>query len=165
MKRLILIRHAKAIRPWDAPDDVSRGLTARGRKHANQLGALLVGKGWTPSLGLVSPASRTQETWREIAEHASDAISLIDDGLYLASAETIWHQASAQDGDIAVIGHNPGMQGAALGLARAGRAESAEALAFLEDRFPTGCAALFDFDGSEPSDACLAGFVYRDHLI
>ena len=109
MRTLILLRHAKAVRAHEAPDDKSRALTGRGRREAGQAGAVMEDAGLKPALALVSTAARTRET----AEHALANFKLetrLEEALYHAAPEGIWDAfAASEAGDVIIVGHNPGI--------------------------------------------------------
>ena len=67
MHRLILLRHGKAESVSATGGDFDRGLTERGRRDSALIGRVLAEAGLKPDLALVSAASRTQETWDELA--------------------------------------------------------------------------------------------------
>jgi len=64
MRRLMLFRHAKATRSGRGIEDRPRALVERGRKDSAAIGAFMAGDGLIPDRVLVSPAVRTQETWK-----------------------------------------------------------------------------------------------------
>lgn len=109
MRTLILLRHAKAVRAHEAPDDRSRALTGRGRREAGQAGAVMEAAGLKPALALVSTAARTRET----AEYALANFKLetrLEDALYHAAPEGIWDAfESSEASSVVIVGHNPGM--------------------------------------------------------
>ncbi|MER9071267.1 histidine phosphatase family protein [Mesorhizobium sp. M0904] len=149
MKQLLLLRHAKS--SWDDPDliDFDRPLSARGLKAAPLVGRELARRGWLPELALVSPALRTRDTWRLLsAELPAKVQAKIAQALYEAAAADILakvRQVKAGTGTLLVLGHNPGLEEFARGLAGAGSDEAA--LKKLADKFPTAALARFDVDG------------------
>ena len=62
MRRLMLLRHAKAERSLPGEQDRERGLLERGRKEASLIGGYIVTHALAPDGVLVSPAIRTQQT-------------------------------------------------------------------------------------------------------
>lgn len=155
MRRIILYRHAKSA--WDDPDldDFDRGLAPRGTKAAPKMGAWMRGEGYVPTLILCSDAVRTRAT----LTLTLDAMKpdprpeiVFDHALYLASSarivETIREAADTHE-TVMVIGHNPGLHGAALELARGGPKQDIRRLAM---KFPTACAAILRADGPNWSD-------------
>jgi phosphohistidine phosphatase len=64
MRRLLLFRHAKAERSEAGMEDRTRKLIERGRKDAAKIGAYMASHGLIPDRVIVSPSTRTQETWK-----------------------------------------------------------------------------------------------------
>src|SRR3979411_1447232 len=64
MRRLILFRHAKAERSEPGEEDLARVLVERGRKDAGKMGAYMASHALVPDRVVISPARRTQETWK-----------------------------------------------------------------------------------------------------
>ena len=144
MHLLILLRHAKAVRPHEAPDDRARSLTDRGRREAAEAGAAIAALGVAPAVGLVSPAARTRETW----DLASAAMpwkpqTTVVDALYGAAPDTIWNEARAAGADgVIVVGHNPGLAELAAHLVREAHARSKAAQSLLHHLATSGFAAF-----------------------
>lgn len=121
MKRLIVVRHAKAThKPGFA--DLDRPLTGRGRRDARAAGAWLAGRGFVPDLVLCSAALRTRQTWDGLAAGlpAADGTEVCyDPRLYGGSDDDALDLAGATPGDVAtlmLIGHNPTAQEVAATL-------------------------------------------------
>ena len=72
MRRLLLLRHAKAEKAQPGERDHERKLAARGRDDAPQLGTYLVRHGLVPDLVVVSTAARARETWELAAAAFAD---------------------------------------------------------------------------------------------
>src|SRR3954462_244595 len=124
MRRLLLLRHAKTERSQPGEGDIGRALIERGRKDAALIGGYMAKHALTPERVLVSPAVRTQETWK----HASAAfrpapgVATVE-RLYDATAQTIFaviKDAPAAAHSLLVIGHNPGLHELALMLIASG---------------------------------------------
>ncbi|MDP1630903.1 MAG: histidine phosphatase family protein [Caulobacter sp.] len=150
MKRLILMRHAKAERS-SADGDFGRALTDRGRADAALMGRLLADENLVPDIGLVSAARRTRESWEQVSEAFPEARTAVLQGLYHAAADRILFEAEAagvEHDTVMVVGHNPGLHALTIALLRAGGAGSA-LVARAEDRFPTATIAAFTFDAGE----------------
>lgn len=150
MRRLILMRHAKAEKTSPSGGDHDRPLADRGRGDAARVGLALAARGVRPDLALVSDSARTRETWDVLIEAWGDVELRIEPGLYNASAEEIGDAVGlvADEAEtVLVIAHNPGIHDAALGyLGRC--APSPGVRDRLSGRFPTAAAALFRFDGA-----------------
>jgi phosphohistidine phosphatase len=151
VKRLLLLRHAKAISGTTKSGDPGRPLNDRGRKDAPRMGVAMQHRGYFPDRVLCSPAKRTRETWEHVAPELDAAPEAeIVEALYLAPWRTI---ATAVRGigtsanTVLVLGHNPGIEECAQALARNSRSEEEHArLQTLRDKFPTGALAVIDFD-------------------
>jgi phosphohistidine phosphatase len=145
MKRLLLLRHAKS--SWDDPSlaDRDRPLAPRGHKAAERMADYLRSNRPAVDLVLCSPALRTTETLEHVGRAFGDAEMVVEDELYGATDEELLdrlrHVPEDVDG-VALIGHNPGVQDLATGLAGGG-----EDLERMRTKFPTGALAALEFDG------------------
>lgn len=151
MKRLILMRHAKT-EPWhEGIDDHGRALMDRGHGDAVAIGEALHHQGWQPDCALVSTARRARETWKDVSVNWPNVPVLLDETLYLAAPQTLESVLSSDTpaGTVILIGHNPGLHELACLLARRGPPGDAYAHGRLFEKFPTGCAALFEADEEE----------------
>ena len=114
MKRLLLLRHAKAEPATEPLVDIVRPLADRGDRDARRLGERLRQQQLYPALILSSPAARALRTAQLVAhalDYARDAIAL-DRRLYLAEPAAIVEIIAAQNDAIEtllVVGHNPGL--------------------------------------------------------
>lgn len=147
MKRLLLLRHGKS--DWNNPDqpDNERPLNDRGQRAAALMGAHLRQRGLAPDLILSSPAVRTRETAQRVLAALQAPVRLeFRAELYLADPKTIAELVRGTPDEVStllVIGHNPGMQLAALKLSAgdpAGRRDE------IGDKFPTAALAVIEFD-------------------
>jgi phosphohistidine phosphatase len=173
MKRLLLLRHAKASPDGKDRKDYQRELTGRGRANAAAVGAWLHTGGYAPDLVLCSTALRTVETWKIVAaEIGGDLRVEFLDPLYLAPAKRIAALIRAADdpATLLVVGHNPGMEDCAAALVRepVDREEAAR-LDELREKFPTCALAMLEFDiakwsALEPVSGTLAAFVKPKEL-
>lgn len=114
MKTLCLIRHAKT--SWSLPTvpDRDRPLDERGIQDAGNLGLYLLEHQLKPELILASPANRTRETARIIAEKIDFSLSHIQfqDDIYNASVEDllgILMHVPNEIHTLILVGHNPGI--------------------------------------------------------
>jgi phosphohistidine phosphatase len=152
MRRLILIRHAKAV-PATGQDDFSRELTDRGRDDAKRIALLLAERSLTPDALIASSAERTRETAEIFAAHwpkrvdVSEELGLYDATLYMLF-ERVRMFADAQP-HIALVGHNPGVGDLAVYLAGKGKRRDLERMA---GKYPTCAAAVLDFSVSHWQD-------------
>jgi phosphohistidine phosphatase len=111
MRRLVILRHAKAANPQGL-DDHERPLAPRGRADAVAAGAWLAAHDSVPDLVLCSTSRRTRETWDGVAAAMTDKPTVrYDERVYLASALDLLELVTEVDDEIstlAVVGHNPG---------------------------------------------------------
>ena len=152
MKRLILMRHAKT-EPWfQGVDDESRALVSRGQADAALMAAELVQRGWVPDLVVLSPARRTRETWKAMADRFSGAEHKIVDELYLIGTRGLGDVVAAHDsvGTLLIIGHNPGMHDFACHLVAEAGTRSRPAALILAQKMATGAAALYEAEAERP---------------
>ena len=145
MSTLTLIRHAQAVDRNEAEDDFQRGLSEYGRKSCARLAEQLIDAGVQADTALVSPAWRTQETYRCLLD-ALGSPTLIDPmALYHASTEMLERAAlEALPGSprIVMIGHNPGIGGLAHKLAAMCRSGGR-----LPRGYPPATTTIFELDG------------------
>jgi phosphohistidine phosphatase len=146
MRRLILLRHSTAAKAEPGGSDQDRVLTAEGRADAAMVGAYLVNHSFRPDQVLVSPATRTRDTWRQIAAAlrvAPDA--RFDQRIYNASAQTLFNvivEAPNEARTLLVLGHNPGLHELAVLLTATGDIDLRERL---RENMPTSGIAVIDF--------------------
>jgi len=139
---LYLLRHAKS--SWDDPGlaDEERPLAPRGERAARRMAQHIREAGIRPALVLCSPARRTRQTLEAVAGSFGKHVEvLVEDGLYGAGAWELTarlRRVPTELPSVMVVGHNPGLQELALGLAGGG---GEEALASLRAKFPTAALA------------------------
>ena len=146
MRRLIILRHAKALRA-PGEDDFDRPLAPRGHVDAAIIGGVLAAQGLAPDRVLVSSALRTRETWEEIAPRFPKADVQYRRDLYLADAHTLLAAVEDEaDADtVMVVAHNPGVHSLAAGLLRRDSAPPS-VIARLERGYPTSTALALAID-------------------
>lgn len=169
MKRLYILRHAKAAPGEPGQDDHARALTLRGVADAEAVARYLNKNGAEPERVLVSTSARTVQTADLVLrELASPPRADYRDGLYLAEAGKILAMIQglpARTGTVMVIGHNPGLEELATLLAREPvRRKERERRDVLEEKFPTCALAVLDFDierwrDIQPGEGALVDFV------
>ncbi len=167
MKRLYLLRHAKAVPAEAGTEDFDRTLMLSGMQDAAAMARYLHRNDYGVDLILCSSSARTTQT-AELVLHQITADIDYRDTLYLASAAKIVaavRAAPAETGALMVVGHNPGMEACAGQLARepVRRKERARHEA-LEEKFPTCALAILDFDVNrwrdlEPGSGKLTDFI------
>jgi phosphohistidine phosphatase len=160
MKRLLLLRHAKAVPATGASADIARPLAERGERDARRIGERLRERRLHAALILTSPATRALATAHIVAsaiDYPRESIRL-DGRLYLAEPATILDIVAAQDAaleTLLVVGHNPGLTEAAHRL-----------LPDLDvDDLPTGAIVGIDYAGAVSwarMDAARGAFSYYD---
>lgn len=108
-RRLIVMRHAKA-EPFAASDQ-DRELTPRGRADASDAGDYLAAARLVPDYALVSPATRTRSTWKEVASGSgSEAQAVYEAALYDGGVDGVMEALHAVPDDartVIFVGHNP----------------------------------------------------------
>lgn len=114
VKRITLLRHAKASPGGHSLPDRERPLNERGERDAPMMGRRLRSAGARPSLVLTSPATRALQTARLVAHEIGYPHEFLqrEADLYLASPAEILQVLSRQDdsfNDLLVCGHNPGL--------------------------------------------------------
>lgn len=167
MKRLFLLRHAKAQPADGGTEDFDRTLLLSGMQDGAAMARYLRRNEYRPDLILCSASARTTQT-AELVLHELESEIDYRDNLYLADAAKIIaaiRAAPASVSALMVVGHNPGMEDCAATLARepVRRKERARHEA-LEEKFPTCALAILDFDIGRwrdvaPSSGKLVDFV------
>lgn len=147
MRRLLLLRHAKAERLQSGGRDHDRILAKRGRDDAAAVGAYLVRHKLIPDQALVSTSARTRETWTLVAKAFAAKTPPVEfeETIYEASPEAILKAVRTTEQaakTLLVVGHNPGMQQLASMLIASGDVEARQRL--LEE-FPTSAIAMISF--------------------
>lgn len=153
MKTLLLLRHGKSA--WGQPrlGDFDRPLNPRGRQAAPLMAEFILERGLAPDLVLCSTAQRARETWDLMAPILDGERPVrFDDALYLAAPQAMFEILRQVDEHIEcvmLIGHNPGLQKLAVGLAGDGDARARMAMAA---KYPTAALAVIGLDIPEWSD-------------
>ena len=114
MRRLLALRHAKAVDRDQAPSDAERLLAERGKKDAAALGQLMATRGHVPDRVLCSPSARTRETTSILTRAlgvspAVDYVESLYGGGCAAYGEAL---AACPDSarTVLLVGHNPSME-------------------------------------------------------
>jgi phosphohistidine phosphatase len=146
MRRLLLFRHAKAERAIPGTPDRDRALIERGRKDAAKIGAYMASHHLVPERVLISPAVRTQETWKvAAAAFQREPGAMPVEKLYDATVHALFaliKDAPASAHTLLVLGHNPGLHELALMLIATGDLEARERL---REKLPTSGLVIVDF--------------------
>lgn len=142
-RRLVLMRHSKAVRSVDSGVDADRPLSGRGRRDAGAAGEWLAGHDLHADLVLCSTSVRTRETWQyAVAAGLRGADVWSDRRIYDADADTLLaviQEAPAATRTVLLIGHAPGVPWLADQLATP---EPSDARRRLTSEFPTSALAV-----------------------
>jgi phosphohistidine phosphatase len=148
VKRLLLLRHAKAER--ETRDDIKRGLEPRGEKDSARMGRFLREDVYVPDLVLCSNSQRTRETLRLMLPELGGVprVEYLAE-LYLAEPEIVLaavrHAPNATN-VLMVVGHNPGLEQLALALASVPfEKKLRKRYETMDEKFPTCALAVIDF--------------------
>jgi phosphohistidine phosphatase len=144
MPRLLLLRHAKTERAEPGERDRDRKLMARGRADASIIGAYMARHRLIPDLALVSPATRTLETWQLVAIALGKTPRMVkDERIYNAGTDGLDELIRGTDdaGALLVVGHNPGLHDLARQLIGSGDVEARESL---NEKLPTSGLVVID---------------------
>jgi len=157
VKRLFLLRHAKASRDDPGIRDEDRPLAERGREDALRLGHFLREELYAPDLVLCSPSARTRETLEILLPElpVQPVVHYVSE-LYLAEPGAILsivHRARDAAGALMVVGHNPGLEACARELVRAPEERGLrKRYRTMTEKFSTGALAIIDFEIEQWSD-------------
>ncbi len=149
MRRLLLLRHAKAEPGGPDQDDHDRALVERGVADAAAMARYLGAKGFVADRILCSTSIRTRQTAEPVLRFTPAPVEY-HDALYHAPPGRIISLAQdAADADsvLLMIGHNPGLEQVATMLAREPvKPKEQTRHDLLEEKFPTAALAVLDFD-------------------
>lgn len=167
MKRLFLLRHAKAVPSESGIEDFDRTLMLSGMQDAGAMARYLRKSDYTLDLILCSSAARTVQTAELLLQQLPCDIEYRDN-LYLAEPAKIVAAVRAAPANVSalmVVGHNPGLEATATSLAREPvRRKERVRRDVLEEKFPTAALAVLNFDVEKwrdirPGEGKLADFV------
>lgn len=146
MRRLLLFRHAKAENSEPGMEDRARVLVERGRRDAGRIGAYMTGHALIPDRVVMSPAARTQETWKYTSNVMHPAPgAMTKEQLYDATPQAILGVIMATPSNVhslLIIGHNPSLHELALMLIASGDIDARERL---REKLPTAGLIIIDF--------------------
>ena len=149
MKRLLVLRHAKAELDSATGRDFDRPLAQRGWRDAASVGRAMRDRGLCPDAIIASPAKRVVETLTALADGYGPVDPAFDRRIYNASPETLLDVAQ-QAGDgaetLLLVGHNPGLHLLLLDLTRP---DQGELRTRIEDSFPTATLAAIAFAAAD----------------
>jgi phosphohistidine phosphatase len=118
MKRLSILRHAKAAPHDSAKSDFDRPLAPRGQNQVADF-CRWAGDSFAPDAVYVSTALRTVETYERLQEGLGRTLPAKQVGaLYLAEVEDLLAAArgAGDAAEVLLIGHNPGLEDLAARL-------------------------------------------------
>jgi phosphohistidine phosphatase len=144
MNRLLLLRHAKAA-PAGSGEDRERPLDEDGRQAAARLAGWIGEQRLHADIALCSSAVRTRQTLDLVLPgFSSPPDCLAEDELYLADAKELLRRLRRLPGQVTgalLVGHNPGLEALARGLADSTAGPLPRRL---QDGLPTAALAVFD---------------------
>jgi phosphohistidine phosphatase len=152
MRRLMLLRHAKTERAAPGERDRDRKLTDRGRTDAPLIGAYMVRHRLVPELALVSPVTRSEQTWALVGGAFSKTPRAVKEAaIYNATPDTLIDLVSGTHDarSLLVVGHNPGLHELARLLIASGDVEARERL---NENLPTSGLVVIDLPLDDWSD-------------
>lgn len=169
LKRLIILRHAKAAWPRDV-EDHDRPLATRGHRDAPHAGIWLREAGLIPDAVICSDALRTRQTctWvcSELGEKAPTPY--LEERLYHAGpseALSVINETGNQTRTLLVIGHMPWVQELGMRIASVDSEESA--VMEMAERYPTLGLQVFEIPGDwatlDGRDARMTHFTVPRH--
>jgi len=126
MKRIIILRHAKAEKL--AQTDFARPLSPRGHDQAKQCAKWLQTLPFTIDSAIVSSSARTSSTWDDL--NLNCPVHFADDA-YNASAEQWVHlirECGQEVNTLLIVGHNPGVSDLAFAHGYAGELSTCAAV-------------------------------------
>lgn len=146
MKRLYLLRHAKASGSYDL-NDIDRSLSERGTHDARKLADTMQQKSYFPDRVLCSAAQRTRQTAAPLIQKLDIKDAAHEEALYNASAGTLFEHLKAQSehDSILVVAHNPGIHQLVLFLMNAAQ-KQADDFVMLQLDYKPGTLTVMDCD-------------------
>lgn len=149
MRRLLLLRHAKAETGTPDQEDHDRALVERGLDDAAAMARYMTQQGYAAARILCSTSLRTRQTIAPLLAALPAPVEYLEP-LYLAPPGRIVALAQdAADADAAllIVGHNPGLEQCATLLAREPvKPKEAHRHDVMEEKFPTAALAVLDFN-------------------
>jgi phosphohistidine phosphatase len=112
MRRLTLVRHARAVAALDSVIDFDRVLSPEGVTEAKEMAQRLAAHSPRPEVILSSPAARASHTAALFAQAWEDDPPRIEllSRLYLATPDILLETIHGlPEADVLLVGHNPGI--------------------------------------------------------
>lgn len=149
MRRLLLLRHAKAEPGTPDQEDHDRALTERGLADAAAVARYMTKQGYAAARILCSTSLRTRQTIEAVLAVLPAPVAYLEN-LYLAPPGRIMalaQDAADSDEALLVVAHNPGLEQCAALLAREPvKPKEAHRHDVMEEKFPTAALAVLDFN-------------------
>lgn len=145
MRTLMLLRHAKAVPADGTIRDQDRPLAPRGRKEAPKIGVYMNTHQLIPDIALVSPSTRTRETWALLAPGLGKLRPAYEERIYNASPQDILNLIQEQGTGspaLLIVGHNPSLNHVAVSLIATGDLDLRERLF---ENLPTSGLVTIEF--------------------
>lgn len=146
MRRLLILRHAKADWPGGT-QDFDRPLAPRGREAAPAMGRYLKSEALIPDYAIVSAARRTKETWALVHAELGEQVPFhVASEIYEATVEQLLAAIRGVDKGVRtllLVAHNPGCEELAGDLTGYGDRFAAQRM---QRKYPTAGLAVLDFD-------------------
>jgi phosphohistidine phosphatase len=111
MKKLLLVRHAKAVHD-NSYSDFERPLKHKGIEDATLMAERLKSHSIVPQILVTSPSIRTEATANILSQHLSLPQSLQNEEIYEAGQQTLINIINEFDDKydfMGLVGHNPGI--------------------------------------------------------
>jgi phosphohistidine phosphatase len=164
LRRLTLVRHAKADTPLPGQPDWDRVLDRRGQQDAPEMARRLRSRKLKPDLILSSPAVRALSTASVMARELKVPADRIaqDERLYLADPKRILEVVHERGGDarhVMVFAHNPGVTDCANKLSADEQIDTMPTCAVF-----TACFALDNWSQLDWASGLVAEFDYPRNL-
>jgi phosphohistidine phosphatase len=149
MKRLFLLRHARAAPAGGNVADIDRPLLLSGIEDGAAMARYIRKREFRIDWIVCSPAARTVQTAELVLKEIAAPVEYRDN-LYLAETARLVaavRGAPAAAAGLMIVGHNPGMEDCIGALARMPvRRKERARHEVLEEKFPTCALAVLDFD-------------------
>jgi phosphohistidine phosphatase len=146
MRRLMLLRHAKAL-PAKGGKDIDRPLSEEGREEAQVVGQYMAAEGLDTTMALISPAERARQTFDLVDNFLTSSPKMrVEPKMYEASWVSLFalvRKMPVKQTSLLLVGHNPGFEDLANELIGSG---SKTAISRFARRMATGALAVIDFD-------------------
>lgn len=169
MKRLFLLRHARAAPAGGTDADFDRALILSGIEDATAMAAYIRKQDYRIDLVLCSPAARAAQTAALVAREIAAPVAYRDN-LYLAPLPRLVaavRGAPPAVTNLMIVGHNPGLEECAAALSQTPLRRSLSHQdknwpsknwpsknwhGAVDERFPTAALAILDFDAGRWRD-------------